>query len=74
MKSKTPSQSEKVDFWRIIAQSLHMGLTLSESKSQTFGEFEDLFDSYKEIYNMEIERKLYVIPDRLDRVTSMADL
>lgn len=74
MKSKTASQSEKVDFWRIIAQSLHMGLTLSESKAQTFGEFEDLFDSYKEIYNMEIERKLYVIPDRLDRVTSMADL
>lgn len=74
MKSKTTSQSEKVDFWRIIAQSLHMGLTLSESKAQTFGEFEDLFDSYKEIYNMEIERKLYVIPDRLDRVTSMADL
>ena len=51
-----------------------MGLTLSESKSQTFGEFEDLFDSYKEIYNMEIERKLYVIPDRLDRVISMVDL
>jgi hypothetical protein len=74
LKSKTTGQSEKVDFWRIIAQSLHMGLTLSESKAQTFGEFEDLFDSYKEIYNMEIERKLYVIPDRLDRVTSMADL
>ena len=51
-----------------------MGLTLSESKAQTFGEFDDLFDSYKEVYNMEIERKLYVIPDRLDRVTSMADL
>ena len=51
-----------------------MGLTLTESKSQTVGEFEDLFDSYKEIHNMEIERKLYVIPDRLDRVTSMADL
>lgn len=51
-----------------------MGLTFAESKSITFGEFEDLFDSYKEIHNIEVEKKLYIIPDRLDRVTSMADL
>lgn len=51
-----------------------MGLTKSEAEHQTMGEYADLFDCYKEIYNMEIKRALYVIPDRLDNPVSMLDM
>jgi hypothetical protein len=52
-----------------------MGLTKSEVEHMTIGNYMDLFDAYKEIYNMEKDnRMLYIIPDRLDRTTSMRDL
>jgi len=38
------------------------------------GEYMDLFDAYKEIYNMEMNKMLYVIPDRVDKPVSMLEL
>ena len=51
-----------------------MGLTKTEVGQLRIGEYMDLFDSYKEIYNMETKKLLYVIPDRLDEPVSMRDL
>ncbi len=66
--------SDKMDFWRIIAQGMHMGLTRAETEHLYIGEYMDLFDSYKEIHNMTIKKLLYKIPDRLDRPVSMRDM
>jgi hypothetical protein len=51
-----------------------MGLTKAEVEHMTIGNYMDLFDAYKEIHNMEAKKMLYVIPDRMDRTTSMRDL
>ena len=51
-----------------------MGLTKEETEHLYMGEYMDLFDASKEIYNMEIEKMLYVIPDKLDKPVSMRDL
>lgn len=51
-----------------------MGLNRREIGLMRLGDYMDLFDAYKEIYNMEVKRMLYVIPDRLDKPVSMLDL
>lgn len=51
-----------------------MGLTKKEVEHLKIGEYQDLFDSYKEIHNMEVQKMLYIIPDRLDKPVSMLDL
>lgn len=51
-----------------------MGLTKPETERMTIGEYMDLFDSYKEIHNMDMKRMLYILPDRLDKTVSMSDL
>lgn len=51
-----------------------MGLSLTELKSLTLGQYLDIFDAYKEIYNMEINRITYIIPEKLNQRTSMRDL
>lgn len=50
-----------------------MGLSKYEIEHMRIGAYMDLFDNYKEIHNMEMQKGLYTIPDRLDRVTSMLD-
>ncbi len=64
----------KIDFWRITAQALHMGLNRKEIGQMRLGDYMGLFDAYKEIHNMEVKKMLYVIPDRLDHPVSMLDL
>lgn len=66
--------NEKIDFWRITAQGLHMGLTKQEIEHLYMGEYMDLFDAYKEIHNMEVRKMLYVIPDRTDEPVSMLNM
>ncbi len=57
-----------------MAQGLHMGLTKYETEHLYIGEYMDLFDAYKEIYNMEAKKMLYILPDRLDEPVSMIDM
>lgn len=57
-----------------MAQGLHMGLTKNETEHLYIGEYMDLFDAYKEIYNMEAKKMLYVLPNRLDEPVSMLDM
>ena len=68
------NEDERIDFWRIIAQSLHMGLSKVDTGQMRIGEYMDVYDAYKEIHNMEMKKMLYVIPDRLDKPVSMRDL
>ena len=51
-----------------------MGLRKEEIEHMRIGEYQDLFDAYKEIHNTEMKRMLYVLPDRLDRPVSMRDM
>lgn len=51
-----------------------MGLTKNETEHLYIGEYMDLFDAYKEIYNMEAKKMLYVLPNRLDEPVSMLDM
>lgn len=51
-----------------------MGLRKDEIEHMRLGEYQDLFDAYKEIHNMEMQKMLYVLPDRMDRAVSMRDM
>lgn len=51
-----------------------MGLSKADTGQMRIGEYMDVYDAYKEIHNMEMNKMLYVIPDRLDKPVSMRDL
>lgn len=62
---------EPIDFWRVITNAIYMGLTKWEIEHMRLGEYYEIFDVYKELYNMQIEKKVYILPEK--RV-SMMDL
>lgn len=51
-----------------------MGLSFNEINAFTIGEYLDLFDAWKEIYNFGKKNMIFEIPERLDNPVSMLDM
>ena len=64
-------KDEAIDFSGILAHALDMGLSKAEWEHMRMGEYMDLFDSYKAVYNARMQKHLYQLPE--ERV-SMRDL
>ena len=60
-----------VDFVNILAHALEMGLSKTEWEHMRMGEYTDLFDAYKPIHNMRIQKYIYPLPEEK---VSMRDL
>ena len=60
-----------VDFIGLLAHALEMGLNKTEWEQMRMGEYCDLFDAYKTIHNMRVQKHIYSLPE--ERV-SMRDL
>ncbi len=60
-----------VDFINILAHALEMGLSKTEWEHMRMGEYIDLFDAYKPIHNMRIQKYIYPLPEEK---VSMRDL
>lgn len=65
------SNEDTIDFRGIIVNGLQMGLSRSEVEHLRFGEYVDMFDHYKVIFNMRADGMKYKLPEK--RV-SMLDL
>lgn len=60
-----------IDFFGLLAHALEMGLTKTEWEHMRMGEYTDLFDSYRPIHNMRVQKYIYPLPEEK---VSMRDL
>lgn len=52
-----------MDFSRIYAIGLRMGLTYKEVQHLRYGKWYDLFEDFKTLYNFEIKKNIYKTSD-----------
>lgn len=64
-------EDEPIQFWRLRANGVILGLSNREIGMLRLGYFNQMLYAYQERYNMMIEKKIYVLPEKR---TSILDL
>ena len=71
IEKKKGLEDEPIQFWRVRANGIMMGLNNTETGRLRLGYFNQMLYAYQEHYNMMIEKKIYVLPEKR---TSILDL
>lgn len=71
IEKKKGLEDEPIQFWRVRANGIMMGLNNTETGRLRLGYFNQMLYVYQEHYNMMIEKKIYVLPEKR---TSILDL
>lgn len=64
-------KSEEIDFLAILVNGMQMGLTKTEVEQLRIGQYLEMFNRYKAIFNMRADGMKYKFPEKR---TSMLDL
>ena len=66
-------EDEPIDFSRLIARGLRMGIDVNTFRHMYLGTYVELFEEYKKLYNFETQKYLYEVEEN-QRRTSLLDL